>query len=217
MKLKVVLKLLPKGYESGKRPEEKVQLTCKLKVREMNALSVWSKRFCVLCGARLFVFPSSRPKGKPSLVLDLTGGKMVEYKHKKSYYCVKVSASRRDVLLSFDTRLEQSKWLERAAKVCNSLCLSLSLSLSPSLPPSLSLVFHNLPLKYFYHRPLQFYTLLHPILKVMSKHPLEANLSGYSLERVPKFFFLNYYLVAMNLSRNIMKARGRRRERGERG
>lgn len=42
---------------------------------------------------------------------------MVEHKNKKSYYCVKVSASRREVLLSFDSRLEQSKWLERAAKV----------------------------------------------------------------------------------------------------
>lgn len=102
------------------KPEERVQLACALRVREMNGLSVWNKRFCVLCGARLFIFPTSRPKGKPSLVLDLTGGKMAEYKHKKSYYCVKVSASRRDILLAFDTRLEQSKWLQRAAKVSNS-------------------------------------------------------------------------------------------------
>ena len=71
----------------------------------------------MLCGARLFIFPTSRPKGKPSLVLDLTGGNMVEHRSKRSYYCVKVSASRREVLLAFDTRLEQSKWLERAAKV----------------------------------------------------------------------------------------------------
>ena len=51
--------------------------------------------------------------------------------------------------------------------------------------------------------------LISPISQVVSKHPLEANLSGNSLERVPKYFFLNYYLVAMNLSRNIMKVRGR--------
>ena len=42
-------------------------------------------------------------------------------------------------------------------------------------------------------------------LQVVSKHPLEANLSGNSLERVPKYLFLNYYLVALNLSRNYMK------------
>ena len=42
-------------------------------------------------------------------------------------------------------------------------------------------------------------------LQVVSKHPLEANLSGNSLERVPKYLFLNYYLVALNLSRNFMK------------
>ena len=105
------------GHEQGKKPEERVQLACALKVKEMNGLGVWSKRFCVLCGARLFIFPTSRPKGKPTLVLDLTGGKMTEHKSKKSYYCVKVAALRREVLLAFDTRLEQSKWLERAAKV----------------------------------------------------------------------------------------------------
>lgn len=105
------------GYEQGKKPEDKVQLACVLKVKEMNGLGVWSKRFCVLCGARLFIFPTSRPKGKPSLVLDLTGGKMLVHKSKKSYYCVRVSASRRDVLLSFDSRLEQTEWLERATKV----------------------------------------------------------------------------------------------------
>ena len=42
---------------------------------------------------------------------------MLEHKSKKSYYCVKVVASRREVLLAFDSRLEQSRWLERAAKV----------------------------------------------------------------------------------------------------
>ncbi|MCG8621953.1 MAG: PH domain-containing protein [Proteobacteria bacterium] len=83
----------------------------------MNGLGIWSKRFCVLCGARLFIFSSSRPKGKPFLVLDLIGGKMTEYKSKKSYYCVKVSASHKEILLAFDSRLEQSKWLESAAKV----------------------------------------------------------------------------------------------------
>ena len=106
------------GYEKGKRPEEKVQLACALRVKETSGLCVWNKRFCVLCGARLFIFSTSRPKGKPSLVLDLAGGKLQEHRSKKSYYCVRVSASRREVLLSFDSRLEQSKWLERAAKVC---------------------------------------------------------------------------------------------------
>ena len=94
-----------------------MQLVCVLRVKEMNGLGVWTKRFCVLCGSRLFIFPTSRPKGKPTLVLDLAGGRMTEYKSRKSYYCVKVMAARREVLLAFDSRLEQSKWLERAAKV----------------------------------------------------------------------------------------------------
>ena len=77
----------------------------------------WSKRFTVLCGSRMFVFPGSRPKGKPNLVLDLRGGRIEEHKSKKHFYCLKVIASHREVRLAFETGLEQSKWLERAAKV----------------------------------------------------------------------------------------------------
>ena len=54
---------------------------------------------------------------------------MLEHKSKKSYYCVRVSASRREVLLSFDSRLEQSKWLERASKASQPATLSSSFHL----------------------------------------------------------------------------------------
>ncbi len=66
----------------------------------------------------MFIFGAARPKGKPTLVLDLTGGNISEYKSKRHFYCVRIVASRREVLLAFESRLEQSKWLERAAKVC---------------------------------------------------------------------------------------------------
>ena len=65
----------------------------------------------------MFVFPGSRPKGKPNLVLDLRGGRIEEHKSKKHFYCLKVTASHREVRLAFETSLEQSRWLERAAKV----------------------------------------------------------------------------------------------------
>ena len=105
------------GQEKGDRLEDRVQLACVLKVKELNGLGVWSKRFCILCGSRMFIFATSRPKGKPTLVLDLTGGSIMEHKSKKHFYCLKITASRKDVLLSFESRLEQSKWLQRAAKV----------------------------------------------------------------------------------------------------
>lgn len=41
-------------------------------------------------------------------------------------------------------------------------------------------------------------------LQVLSRHPLEANLASLSLETLPKFYFLNYNLVAMNLAHNYM-------------
>ena len=114
--------MLYSGQEKGDRLEERVQLACQLKVKELNGFSVWNKRFCVLCGSRMFVFATSRPKGKPTLVLDLTGGNITAHRIKKHFYCLKVTASKKDILLSFDSRLEHSKWLQRAAKVRDANC-----------------------------------------------------------------------------------------------
>ena len=114
--------MLYSGQEKGDRLEERVQLACQLKVKELNGFSVWNKRFCVLCGSRMFIFATSRPKGKPTLVLDLTGGNITAHRIKKHFYCLKVTASKKDILLSFDSRLEQSKWLQRAAKVRDANC-----------------------------------------------------------------------------------------------
>ena len=107
------------GEEVGSRPEDKAQLAHPLKVKEMNGLGMpmWNTRFTVLCGSRMFVFAGSRPRGKPNLVLDLRGGRVEEHKSKKFFYCLKITASHREVRLAFDTGLEQTKWLERAAKV----------------------------------------------------------------------------------------------------
>lgn len=65
----------------------------------------------------MFIFATSRPKGKPMLVLDLTGGNITAHRIKKHFYCLKITASKKEILLSFESRLVQSKWLERAAKV----------------------------------------------------------------------------------------------------
>ena len=123
----------------GNRPEDKAQLAHPLKVKELNGLGVpmWNKRFTVLCGSRMFIFSGSQPKGKPNLVLDLKGGRIDEHKSKKHFYCVQVTASHHVVRLAFESGLEQSKWLERAAKVkfygnfayyyCTSFCGSLNL------------------------------------------------------------------------------------------
>ena len=112
------------GQEVGSRPEDRAQLAHPLKVKELNGLGVpmWNTRFTVLCGSRMFVFPGSRPKGKPSLVLDLRGGRVEEHRSKKFHYCLQITASHREVRLAFDTGLEQTKWLERAAKV-NGSCI----------------------------------------------------------------------------------------------
>ncbi len=80
-------------------------------------MAVWNKRFCVLCGSRMFIFATSHPKGKPTLVLDLRGGTIEENKSKKYLFCLKVATSRSILLLAFQTRLDQSTWLERAGKV----------------------------------------------------------------------------------------------------
>ena len=109
------------GEEKGNRPEDKVQLACALKVKELHSglMSVWNKRFCVLCGSRMFVFASAQPRGKPTLVLDLRGGTVEESKSKKYMFCLKITTSRSVALLAFESRLEQATWLERAGQVRN--------------------------------------------------------------------------------------------------
>ena len=42
-------------------------------------------------------------------------------------------------------------------------------------------------------------------LQLVSKNPAEANLSHCSLEKVPKYLFLNEDLAALNLSHNCMQ------------
>ena len=42
------------------------------------------------------------------------------------------------------------------------------------------------------------------LFKVVTKHPLEANLSHCSLNRLPKYLFLNKNLAALNMSHNFM-------------
>lgn len=107
------------GQEKGNRPEDKVQLACALKVKELDGglMSVWNRRFCVLCGSRMFIFASSHPRGKPTLVLGLRGGTLEENKTKKYPFCLKVATSRSTVLLAFESRLDQATWLERAGNV----------------------------------------------------------------------------------------------------
>jgi hypothetical protein len=88
-------------------------------------MAVWNRRFCVLCGSRMFIFATSHPRGKPTLVLGLRGASVEENKTKKYPFCLKISTSRSVVLLAFESRLEQAKWLERAGKVItSSLCPS---------------------------------------------------------------------------------------------
>lgn len=107
------------GQEVGDRAEDKVQLSCALKVKEANGslIPFWNKRFCVLCGSRLFIFSSVKPKGKPTLIVDFKGATVEEYKSKKHSFCLKITTGRHVVCLAFDSRTQQSKWLERAEQV----------------------------------------------------------------------------------------------------
>ena len=103
------------GKES--KADDKVQLTCTVKYKELGPFGFWSKRFCVLCGPKLYVFSSSKPKGRPSTILDLVMGVITEQSEKKHLYCIQVATNRKIAILSFATRLDQSIWLKKAAKV----------------------------------------------------------------------------------------------------
>ncbi len=55
------------------------------------------------------------------------------------------------------------------------------------------------------HARTHAHTHTHTHTQVVSKHPLEANLAGCNLEKVPKYYFLNSNLIALNLSHNFMQ------------
>lgn len=93
-----------------------------MRVKETGAFGYWWKRFCVLCGTKLHIFSSSHPKGKPSSVIDLTGGKVMEQADKKHLYCIQVASDKKTIWLSFESRYQQSIWLKRAAKVSGRIC-----------------------------------------------------------------------------------------------
>lgn len=99
------------------KADDKFQLTCTVKYKEVGPFGFWSKRFCVLCGPKLYVFSSSKPKGKPSTILDLARGVITQQVDKKHLFCVQVATTKKIVLLSFTTRLDQSVWLKKAEKV----------------------------------------------------------------------------------------------------
>ncbi|KAL5466748.1 hypothetical protein EMCRGX_G030897 [Ephydatia muelleri] len=143
------------GKEYGQNVQDTIQLTCTINIKELDTLSYWSKRFSVLCGARLFVFSTSKSSGKLSYVVDLSGSTIAEYSSKKYLFCLKIMSPRKQIALAFDTRFNMSRWIERASQV-------------------------------------------------VSSHPLEINVSGCSLQKLPKYFFLNAHMTAINLSHNFM-------------
>lgn len=155
----------------------------------------------MLCGTKLYIFSSAQSKGKPSSVFDLTGGRVREQADKKHFYCIEVSNEKKSIWLSFDSRYQQSIWLKRAAKVSYkvySLCCNLLVAFTPQpLYIYTSICDHNLIV---YHLSL----ILTFCLQLVSKNPVEANLSRCSLERVPNYLFLNDDLAALNLSHNCM-------------
>ena len=90
-----------------------------LKVKESGLVSTWGKRFCILVGSKLFIFPSIQPKRKPNLTVILYGSSIEVYKTKKHGFGIRITQPHKSkvVSLGFSTISERTRWTKGLQKV----------------------------------------------------------------------------------------------------
>lgn len=111
------------GFEADSELDSKVYLSAVLKVKEGTWLTTYSKRFCVLCCTRLYVYKISArgaPSPRPSYSLTLSDVTATNHKSNKHHYCVRLRSvmdREPEIVLAFSSCLQQANWVNRIKKV----------------------------------------------------------------------------------------------------
>lgn len=111
------------GFEADSNLDDKVYISAVLKVKEGTWLGTYSRRFCVLCCTRLYVYKVSTggtPQNKPSYSLTVSDIVVTNHSSNKHHYCVRLKSSvdkEPEIVLSFSSLLQQSQWVNRIKKV----------------------------------------------------------------------------------------------------
>jgi len=115
------------GFEADSDLDNKVYLSAVLKVKEGIWLTTYSKRFCVLCCTRLYVYKISvggSPYSKPSYSITLSKIAVTNHTSNKHHYCAKLRSTierEPEIVLAFSSRLQQTHWVNRIRKVSSQL------------------------------------------------------------------------------------------------
>ena len=111
------------GFEADSDLDNKVYTSAVLKVKEGSWIGTYSKRFCVLCCTKLYVYKMSTggsPQSKPSYSLTLSEITITKHSSSKHHYCVRLRSvmdKEPEIVLAFSSLLQQSKWINRLKKV----------------------------------------------------------------------------------------------------
>ena len=113
------------GFGVDSDLDSKVYLSAVLKIKEGTWLGTYSKRFCVLCCTKLYVFKMSAgglPNSKPSYSVTLSEVTVVNHASNKHHYCARLRSivdKEPEIVLAFASLLQQSQWVNRIKKVSN--------------------------------------------------------------------------------------------------
>ena len=119
------------GFEADSDLDNKVYTSAVLKVKEGSWIGTYSKRFCVLCCTKLYVYKMSTggsPQSKPSYSLTLSEITTTKHSSSKHHYCVRLRSvmdKEPEIVLAFSSLLQQSKWINRLKKVASLLYMSI--------------------------------------------------------------------------------------------
>ena len=100
-----------------------MHLSSVLKVKEGTWLGTYSKRFCVLCCTKLYIYKISAggsPNSKPSYSITLSEVSVINHTSNKHHYCVRLRSvmdKEPEIVLAFTSLLQQSQWVKRIKKV----------------------------------------------------------------------------------------------------
>ena len=111
------------GFEADSDLDNKVYMSAVLKVKEGTWFGTYSKRFCVLCCTRLYIYKMSTggsPYSKPSYSITLSEIAISNHSSNKHHYCVRLRSvmdKEPEIVLAFSSLLQQSQWTNRIKKV----------------------------------------------------------------------------------------------------
>eukprot|EP00118_Oscarella_pearsei_P011392 m.76250 g.76250 ORF g.76250 m.76250 type:complete len:1352 (+) comp35977_c0_seq2:239-4294(+) len=190
---------------------DRIQLSGTVQIKEMKVFSRWRKRFCVLSGTKLLIFPSLDGRGRPR-IFHLAGGTVQE--HRQKQLCLLLTSrvqNEKSLLMSYGSWQEYSKWTSRCQKaisclpnVANLSCCSLE-QVPEYLFLNRELGSLNLCCNFMKQRPGEGTSVGWIDDLVKFSHLQSLSLADNDLHVVPACLYQITSLTELNISKNHLK------------